>query len=254
MAAENAAYASSQDLHFRYRKAPALTGVTLTIGPGVTGVLGPNGAGKTTLISIFSTLLTGFDGSATLAGNDLATASGRRAARRSLGYLPQTFDVMDTARVRDNVEYSAWARGVPEERCQIAAEHALQAVDLLDRSHDRARRLSGGMRQRLGLACAIAHRPKILLLDEPTVGLDPEQRVRIRTLLHELGRKTAVLLSTHLVEDVASAADRVLVMNQGRLVFSGSTREFINQGSASAVSSASEEAYRSVLTHSDDAV
>jgi ABC-2 type transport system ATP-binding protein len=125
------------------------------------------------------------------------------------------------------VEYSAWAHGVPGTDVHDAGIAALRAVDLLNLSTRRARTLSGGQRQRLGIACATVHRPDLLLLDEPTVGVDPLQRTTLRDMIAALGRRSTVLLSTHLVEDVARLADHVMIMHGGRLAYSGDTDDLV---------------------------
>ncbi len=128
---------------------------------------------------------------------------------------------MNFKTVQDNVEFAAWAHGVSAAACNKAAADALEKVGLADRAKSRAFSLSGGMRQRLGLACVIVHKPEILILDEPTVGIDPVQRSQMRQLLRELAANSAILLSTHLVDDVAHICDRVLIVNHGTVKFDG---------------------------------
>jgi ABC-2 type transport system ATP-binding protein len=140
-------------------------------------------------------------------------------ARSRIGYLPQRFSLMMGASCLRNAAYAAWCNGVAARAAEDAALEALSMVDLDEKANDKAGRLSGGQRQRLGLACAIAHRPPVLLLDEPTVGLDPAQRIEVRRQLHAVAQTTCVLLSTHIVEDLAQMASRVLVLSGGRIAF-----------------------------------
>lgn len=210
----------------------ALDGVSLTIGSGVVGILGPNGAGKTTLLSVLATALRVPRDVAWVGGHDVGTRSGRAAARQLLGWLPQRFDLAGGMTVQDTVAYAAWANGVDVDKSVKLAKDALALVDLSDRAGDRVRRLSGGQRQRLGLAAAIAHQPAVLLLDEPSVGLDPQQRVRFRASIRAAAGDRVVLLSSHLLEDVTQVCDRVAVMNHGRLLFLGSTKELATRAHA----------------------
>jgi ABC-2 type transport system ATP-binding protein len=208
----------------RYRGTTALHDVTLDLPPGVTGLLGPNGAGKTTLLRIVATALSPTSGEVRVREHDPADPSGRLAIRRRLGYLPQESAVFGGFTAFAFVDYVA----VLKEMTDRAARHAevrrvLDEVGLGDRAHQRMRALSGGMRRRVGLAQALLGRPELLVLDEPTVGLDPEQRLRFREVLAGLGPDTCVLLSTHLTEDVAALCPRVVVMDRGSVLFQGTT-------------------------------
>lgn len=211
--------------------------------------MGPNGAGKTTLVSLLATERIPTSGSVVIGGRDTHSRSERLACRAFIGYLPQQFEIMPNAKVIDNVAYSAWAHGVPESECDNAASEALQLVDLSDRARERARRLSGGMRQRLGIACAIAHRPRLLLLDEPTVGLDPVQRVQIRAHLEEIAKSATVIISTHLIEDLRMMASKVLILSDGNIVFAGTIEQLQQGGSSDPGGHASdlELAYQSLV-------
>lgn len=209
------------DVSFRYGRTRVLRNVSFAIGRGVTGLLGANGAGKTTLLNVLSTLKRPHGGTVSVAGHDVSTAQGREDARLSLGYLPQRFELMGFSSLEDNVAYSAWSHGLPERLVPRAVDDALAAVGLLDRRAMRARQLSGGQRQRLAIACAVAHRPEVILLDEPTAGVDPMQRANIRELVTRLGAQATVLLSTHIIDDVSRGADRLLIMVGGRIAFAG---------------------------------
>jgi ABC-2 type transport system ATP-binding protein len=190
----------------RFGSVLAVDNIDLALGAGVVGLLGPNGAGKTTLLSVLAGAIRPTTGEVRVAGHDVGTVSGRRAFRGSVGYLPQRFDLAGNMTVADSVRYAAWCNGVASSRVNQAADGALALVELSERAKFRVRRLSGGQRQRLGLAAALAHGPQILLLDEPTVGLDPDQRIRFRGYLRAVGQTTSVLLATHLLEDVKQAA------------------------------------------------
>ena len=210
-----------EDVFFRYGRRTCVSGVSFVLHAGVTGLLGVNGAGKTTLMGVLSTLRRPSSGEIRILGDDVCTRAGRSNARRNLGYLPQSFEMMGFSSVMSNVEYAAWAHGVAEKDVHEVSVAALRAVDLLDLSACRARTLSGGQRQRLGIACVTAHRPALLLLDEPTVGVDPLQRTTLRDMIAVLGRRSTVLLSSHLVEDVAKLADHVMIMSEGGLLYDG---------------------------------
>jgi ABC-2 type transport system ATP-binding protein len=199
----------------------AVEGLDLLLDTGVHGLLGPNGAGKTTLIKALATVLRPHDGTLQLVGED-AVGGDLREIRRHIGYLPQRFGFYPRYTAREFVEYLAWLKEMPAAAVPGAVERALDRVGLADRADSRMKTLSGGMVRRVGIAQAIVNDPAILLLDEPTAGLDPEQRVSFRGLLREVGRDTCVVVSTHLVEDVAAACDDAILLAAGRLVFRGS--------------------------------
>lgn len=208
-----------------YRRHEALHKVSFKLRPGLTGLLGPNGAGKSTLLEVVATALRPGSGEVVVAGQIIDCGRIRASARRKIGFLPQRFDLMERSTCLQNVQYAAWAQGTPTASSESAARSALASVGLKEQSHRRAGNLSGGQRQRLGIACALAHDPEILILDEPTVGLDPAQRADIRMHLDTLSADRHVLISTHIVEDLTRIADWVMVLNEGRLVFDGSLHE-----------------------------
>ncbi|MCR3750004.1 ABC transporter ATP-binding protein [Lentzea californiensis] len=211
----------------------AVNGLSLGLGRGVHGLLGPNGAGKTTLIRTLATVQSPTSGTLSLLGTP---AGGRlKPVRRRLGYLPQHFGYYKRFKVREFVEYLAWLKEMPPALIPKAVREALERVGLSDRAEDRMKSLSGGMVRRVGIAQAIVNEPELLLLDEPTVGLDPAQRLRFRELVVELGREACVLISTHLVEDVAAACTDVVLVNEGSLVFQGSPADLATAGTASHV-------------------
>jgi ABC-type multidrug transport system ATPase subunit len=203
----------------RFGSVMAVAGVDLQAGPGVLGLLGPNGAGKTSLLRIMATAMPPTSGSLRLLGRDLGSWGSRREIRRRLGYLPQSPGYYPGFTVAEYVEYFALLKEVPSAKVRVAVATAIDAVGLADRRKARLRTLSGGMLRRAAIAQAIVNEPEVLLLDEPTAGLDPEQRVAFRALLRDLGQRATVVVSTHLVEDVAAACARVALMDRGRVVF-----------------------------------
>lgn len=235
----------------RYGSRTALDAVDLTLEPGVFGLLGPNGAGKSTLMSILATHVAPTAGSLVIGDHSVFAGQrpgpGLEKARRLIGYLPQKFTVMGLSSVRRNVEVAAWAQGVDAAEVPAAADRALARVGLSDRATSRARSLSGGMRQRLGIACALAHDPQVVLLDEPTAALDPVQRAGLRDDLAELGRDRIVVVTTHIVEDIAHIAHRAVVMDRGAFRFDGTVADLAGLGGADAVSPL-EAGYRAVLS------
>ena len=208
----------------------AVNGLDLTLGTGVHGLLGPNGAGKTTLIRALATVLRPTGGALKLLGESTGGRGEHRALRRRIGYLPQEFGYYKRFTVREFVEYMAWLKEVPKADIPAAVQRAVERVGLADRADQRMKSLSGGMVRRVGIAQAIVNDPTILLLDEPTVGLDPAQRLRFRQLLQELGVDACVVVSTHLVEDVAAACTDVVLFAEGRLVFQGTPDELAAAG------------------------
>ncbi|MER5554843.1 ABC transporter ATP-binding protein [Streptomyces sp. NPDC002793] len=210
----------------------AVDGLDLSLGTGVHGLLGPNGAGKTTLIRALATVLRPAEGTLEMFGESVASTAGHRSIRRRIGYLPQEFGYYKRFTVREFVEYMAWLKEVPKKDIAAAVQRAVERVGLADRADERMKALSGGMVRRAGIAQAIVNDPEVLLLDEPTVGLDPTQRLRFRELLQELGMDTCVVVSTHLVEDVAAACTDVVLFADGRLVFQGTPDAMAATGGA----------------------
>ncbi|MFI9254512.1 ABC transporter ATP-binding protein [Streptomyces sp. NPDC053069] len=210
------------DLTVDYRSVRALAGVSFRLAPGVTGLLGPNGAGKTTLLRTLATAAPPGGGDVRVLGHDPRTPQGRLAIRRSLGYLPQDPGFHPSFTAFEFVDYVA----ILKEMTDRAARHrevqrVLDAVGLPERRGKKIKQLSGGMRQRVALAAALVGDPGFLILDEPTVGLDPEQRLRFRELIADLGAGRTVLLSTHQTEDVAALCRRVIVLDHGTVKFDG---------------------------------
>ncbi|GIG20211.1 ABC transporter ATP-binding protein [Cellulomonas chitinilytica] len=212
----------------RYRGTTALDGVDLSFGPGITGLLGPNGAGKTTLLRIAATVLAPDAGDVRLLGRTLRSTEALHDVRCRLGYLPQEMGFPRTFTGFGFVDYMA----VLKEWTQRAPRHdevrrVLALVDLDGLATKRVRTLSGGQRRRLALAQALLGEPSLLLLDEPTTGVDPEQRVALRQVLSRAGERSTVLLSTHQTEDVEALCDRVVVLDRGRVRFDGAVTDLV---------------------------
>ncbi|GGN25438.1 ABC transporter ATP-binding protein [Streptomyces fuscichromogenes] len=217
---------SASGLSLRYGGTRALDDVSLRLSPGVTGLLGPNGAGKTTLLRVLATSVPADSGAFTVLGHDPGTPAGRQEARRRLGYLPQTPGFHPDFTAFEFVDYVAILKEMTDRAVRHREVRAvLDGVDLSDVRGKRVKKLSGGMRQRVALAAALIGDPGFLVLDEPTVGLDPEQRMRFRELIAQAGEGRTVLLSTHQTEDVAMLCHRVLVMAGGRILFDGTPAE-----------------------------
>jgi ABC-2 type transport system ATP-binding protein len=217
---------SIRALSKHYGSVRALDALDLDLGTGTTGLLGPNGAGKTTLLRCLATTLAPDRGQVRALGLDPATSGERTRLRRRLGYVPQNPGFYRHFTAFEVVDYVAILKEVTDRRKRHAeVRRVLSEVDLIDRATIKVRKLSGGMRQRLALAQGLLADPELLILDEPTVGLDPEQRMRFRTLVSRLGEHRTVLLSTHQTEDVAAMCERVVVMLAGTVRFHGTPAE-----------------------------
>ena len=210
----------------RFHRTTAIDGATLHTTPGVTGLLGPNGAGKTTTLRILSTVLSRDAGSLRVLGRDPGDPAERLEIRRRLGYLPQDPGYQRGFTVFEFVDYVAILKEWTVRRARHdEVRRVLDLVGLGDVRDTKIRKLSGGMRRRVGLAQAMLGDPELLILDEPTVGLDPQQRLRFRDLISHAGEGRTVLLSTHLTDDVAAICGRIVVIAAGRTVFTGSPSE-----------------------------
>jgi ABC-2 type transport system ATP-binding protein len=193
---------------------------------GVTALMGPNGAGKTTLLRLIAGSLRATTGVVEI------EATGRGGtAPRPVGMLPQRYNLVDRMRVVEAVSHTAWSAGVQHQDIDGAVTEALARVGLDGVASAKVSTLSGGQRQRLGIACTLSGRPSVLLLDEPSVGLDPIQRRSLRDLLKELGQETPIVLSTHLVDDVTEIAERLAVLDEGRLLYDGELVDLIGNDS-----------------------
>jgi ABC-2 type transport system ATP-binding protein len=204
----------------------ALDGVTFEAGTGVTGLLGPNGAGKTTLLRMLATVLAPDGGMLQLLGRSPQDADDRLEIRRRLGYLPQEPGFHRAFTVFEFVDYVGILKELTDRRSRHAeVRRVIDVVGLTDVADRKIRALSGGMKRRVGVAQALLGDPEVVVLDEPTAGLDPEQRLRFRDLVSRIGEGRSVLLSTHQTEDVSALCPHVVVVNRGRVAFDGSPAE-----------------------------
>ena len=236
------------DLTRRFGRTQAVDGVDLRTGTGVFGLLGPNGAGKTTLLRMLATVIPPSSGSLRLLERDPSAHGPRREVRRRLGYLPQNLGYYPGFTVVEFVEYFALLKEVPPRQVPAAVAAAVERVGLGDKATAKLRTLSGGMLRRAGIAQAIVNEPELVLFDEPTAGLDPEQRVEFRSVLRELGERATVVVSTHLVEDVGAACAEVALMHQGRIAFQGTPEELVARGAGHGTGDAPlERGYSAVL-------
>lgn len=216
----------------RYGSHEALKGIDLRIEQGMFGLLGPNGAGKTTLLRILATLLRPTNGRVIIGSSDLSQRTQRKMVRAHLGYLPQELGFYPDLTGREFLDYMGLLKRLYDRnarRRQIAA--LLNIVNLAEHADRQIKTYSGGMKRRLGIAQALLGDPQVLVIDEPTAGLDPEERIRLRTLLTRLAEDRIVILSTHVVEDINQTCERLAVLDKGRLVFDGLTRQLIEEAS-----------------------
>ena len=202
----------------------ALQGVNLELdSPSLVGLLGPNGAGKSTLMKLLVAGLLPTGGAIRVDGEPLLRRE--RALKARLGYLPQDFGLYDELTVTQFLDYMGALKGLRDSRAAI--QSAIEEVHLEEKARAKIRTLSGGQRQRVGIAQALLGEPELLIFDEPTVGLDPEERIHFRNLFSRLAQKRLVLLSTHIIEDVQSVCSRLLVLHRGKLRFDGPPEELI---------------------------
>lgn len=209
----------------------ALRGISLDITqPGIFGLLGVNGAGKTTLMRILAGLLNASGGEATVFGNNLLTRQGQQATKGLLGYLPQEFGTYPNLTAREFLDYMAILKGITATAVrQRDIQTQLERTNLLEVADRPMSGYSGGMKRRVGIAQALLGQPKLLIVDEPTAGLDPEERIRFRNLLAQVAQNTIIILSTHIVEDINHSCYGLAVMNKGQVIFAGSPAELISQ-------------------------
>lgn len=205
----------------QYQNRIAVDRVSARLHRGVYGLLGANGAGKTTLMRMLCGILKPTGGTVTFDGMDVSE-EGYRAV---LGYLPQDFGYYPEFSGMDFLLYLAALKGLPRPQAKRRTEELLELVSLQEAGRKKIKTYSGGMKQRLGIAQALLNDPKLLVLDEPTAGLDPKERVRFRNLIESLGKDSIVLLSTHIVSDIEHIADEVLMMKDGQLIFQGAWNE-----------------------------
>ena len=201
----------------KYQSKTAVDTLSLTLRPGVTGLLGANGAGKTTLMRMICGILNPTSGTVVLDGIDVKSED----YRALLGYLPQDFGYYPGFTGREFLLYMAALKGLDKSAAHRRADELLATVGLTEQARKKIKTYSGGMKQRLGIAQALLNDPRLIVLDEPTAGLDPKERVRFRNLIAALGKENIVLLSTHIVSDVEHIADRILMMREGQIIYDG---------------------------------
>ena len=201
----------------QYKNKIAVDRMSFTLTNGVTGLIGANGAGKTTLMRLLSGILIPTSGTVTCDGMDVDTEE----YRDILGYLPQEFGYYPEFSGRDFLLYMSAVKGLAKPDAKRKTEDLIELVGLRDAARKKVRTYSGGMKQRLGIAQALLNDPQVLIMDEPTAGLDPQERIRFRELISGLGEDRIVLLSTHIVSDLEHIADRLMIMKEGRLIWQG---------------------------------
>lgn len=211
-----------EQLTKQYQNKTAIDHLSLTLRPGIHGLLGPNGSGKTTFMRMLCGLLQPSSGKILFNGQPIHALG--EGYREILGYLPQDFGYYPDFRADEFMYYVSALKGIAPHTAKERVQHLLELVGLIDVSKNKLKRFSGGMKQRLGIAQAMLNDPKILVLDEPTVGLDPKERMRFRNLIADLSKNRIVLLSTHIVSDVAYLSDDILFMKNGSLILRGTVK------------------------------
>ena len=214
-----------EHLNQYYGRKCALKDVSLTIHKGMFGLLGRNGAGKTTLMKVLATLLPKTEGSVSVCGIPVEDAA---RVRRITGYLPQEFSMYPNMTVYEAMDYLGVLSGLGSRKRRELIPKLLSQVNLLEDQKKKVKALSGGMKRRLGIAQAILHNPKVLIVDEPTAGLDPEERVRFRNLLSEIAQERIVILSTHIVGDIEATCEQIAVLNEGEILYQGTVSDLID--------------------------
>lgn len=215
------------NLRKSYGKKETLKGINLNINEGMFGLLGPNGAGKTTLMRILTTLIPKTDGNITIDNIDI---NNKKEIRKIIGYLPQDFSFYPAMSVYEAMDYLALLSGMKnKELRKNKIEYLLKKVNLQNHKKTKFKALSGGMKRRLGIAQALLHDPKIVIVDEPTAGLDPEERIRFRNLLRDFSDERIVILSTHIVEDVEFTCENLAILNEGELLYNGKVKELLKK-------------------------
>ena len=205
----------------------AINHVDLESPNGIFGLLGENGAGKTTLMRVLTTVLKPTSGAVTLDGMIYSECNYPKIQKK-IGYLPQELDLYPNLTVEECLEYMGELAGIEKKECQQRIKYYLEKTSLTEHRRKKIRQLSGGMKRRVGLIQALLNEPEFLIVDEPTTGLDPEERIRIRNLLVDFSENRTILFSTHVVEDLAATCNQLAVMKKGQFLYSGSMQELLN--------------------------
>ena len=205
----------------------AIDNLNLNIEKGIYGLLGENGAGKTTLMRVLTTILPVSKGNILINGINLEK-NNYEMIQKQIGYLPQELEVYPSLTVRDSLEYLGRMSGIPKNICKDRIDYYLEKTGFIDKQNKKNKQLSGGMKRRVGLVQALLNEPPILIVDEPTTGLDPEERIKIRNLLVDFGETRTVIFSTHVIEDIASTCNKLGIMQKGNLIFNGEISELLN--------------------------
>ncbi len=215
-----------KNLNKFYGRKQALSNVNLSIEQGMFGLLGRNGAGKTTLMKTLATLLQKKDGEITICGVPIENA---KEIRKIIGYLPQEFSMYPSMSVIEAMDYLGILSGLDAKERKERTEMLLKKVNLMEHKHKKVKALSGGMKRRLGIAQALLNNPKVLIVDEPTAGLDPEERIRFRNLLSEIAEERIVILSTHIVGDIEATCENIAILNDGKVLYNGTVDNLLNE-------------------------
>lgn len=217
-----------QNMNKFYGIKQALFDINLTIEQGMFGLLGRNGAGKTTLMKTIAALHKKKSGEVTVCGVPVEKA---KKIRAMTGYLPQDFSMYPNMRTDEALDYLGALSGIPAQERKKRVDLLLEKVNLTEHRRKKVKELSGGMKRRLGIAQALIHNPEVIIVDEPTAGLDPEERIRFRNLLCEIAEDRIVILSTHIVGDIESTCEKIAVMDEGRILWKGTVKELIQNAS-----------------------
>ena len=218
-----------KDLSVQFRnETVAINHINMNISKGIYGLLGENGAGKTTLMRVLTTILRPTGGQVKLSGIELKEENYEKLQSR-IGYLPQELGLYPNLSVRESLEYMGGLAGVSKAECKKRIDFYLERTGLTDHQKKKNRQLSGGMKRRVGLVQALLHNPEILIVDEPTTGLDPEERIRIRNLLVDFSKDRIVLFSTHILEDLAATCNNLGILKKGNLIYDGTREALLHQ-------------------------
>ena len=213
-----------KNLNKFYGRKQVLFNINLSIEQGMFGLLGRNGAGKTTLMKTLATLLQKKDGSITIYGIPIEN---EKEIREIIGYLPQEFSMYPSMNILETMDYLAILAGLKKQERKERIEILLRKVNLMEHKNKKVKALSGGMKRRLGIAQALLNNPKVLIVDEPTAGLDPEERIRFRNLLSEIAEDRIVILSTHIVGDIEATCENIAILNDGKVLYHGTVNNLL---------------------------